>query len=339
MVELLENGADVDAVVDRQGSTVLALAAKTRNMDMLRTLLRRGASADHCDELGIDVYVSCWYPNLDRTRASSSRDVFNVLSEYIALDHTYTWGTSRKLTVLQTAATTVDGPDIDALISYGHNIEGADSEGHTALFYAVKFGNLSAFLALLAQGACMDYESFSVETMLQAAIDGGARPAHTDTQARRYGAIAAHLLKYGNPDLNLLFEISNDSPTDPASIRGRSVTLKQIAEAYGPEIEAWFLTLLLESEQPHYFTRKDKRRLRDLGREGYAPQGYVLSDDDDFSRDDKTDQSDDRFDVDDGDDHDGRGGEGDTSSTQDEGVMWQKKSNFGMLSRVCEGVG
>jgi hypothetical protein len=222
----------------------------------------------------------------------------------------------------------VDGPDIDALISYGHNIEGTDSGGRTALFYAAESGNSSAFLALLAQGADMNYKSFSVETMLRAAIDGGATLADTDTQRWGYGAIVGHLLKYGNPDLNLLFVISNDSPADPASIRGRSVTLKQIAEAYGPDIEAWFLTLLLESEQPHYFTRKDKRRLRALGRKGYAPQGYVLSGDDDFSRDDETDQSDDRFDVDDGDDHDGRDGEGDTSSTQDEGSDVEEEEQF-----------
>jgi hypothetical protein len=104
--------------------------------------------------------------------------------------------------------------------------------------------------------------------------------------------------------------------------------LKQIAEAYGPEIEAWFLTLLLESEQPHYITQKDKRRLRALGRKGYALQGYVLSEDDDFSRDDETDQSDDRFDVDDRDDHDGRNGEGDTSSTQNERSDVEEEEQF-----------
>lgn len=332
MVELLENGADVDTAIGRKGSTSLELAARMRNMNVLRTLLRRGASADHCDEYGIDVYISCWYPITPYAEAFSSRDVFNVVSEYIALERTYTWGAGLSLTVLQAAATGVKGPDIDALVSYGHGIEDRDNGGRTALFYAANFGNSSAFLALLAQGADMDYESFSVETMLQGTIDGRAETAHADSRARGYGAIAGYLLKNGCPDLNILFEISADSTTDPASIRGRSVTSKQIAEANGPEIEAWFLTLLLESDQPRYFTQKDKRRLRVLQRKGYAPQGCVLSDDDDFSEDDETDQSDgqigDQSDVDDGDDHDGRDGEGDASSTEDEWSDVEEEEQF-----------
>lgn len=331
MVELLENGADVDTAVGRKGSTSLELAARMRNMNVLRTLLRRGASADHCDENGVDVYISCWYPKSNRAEASSSRDVFNVVSEYVALERTYTFGGSLDITVLQAAASAVEGPDIDALVSYGHGIEDRDNGSRTALFYAANFGNSSAFLALLAQGADMDYESFSVETMLQVTIEGRARTAHADSRARGYGAIAGHLLKNGHPDLNLLF-VSTDSSTGPTSIRGRNVTLKQIAEAYGPEIEAWFLTLLLESDQPRYFTQKDKRRLRVLQRKGYAPQGCVLSDDDDFSEDDETDQSDgqidDQSDVDDGDDHDGRDGDGDASSTEDEWSDVEEEEQF-----------
>lgn len=317
MAELLDNGANVDTAIERNGSTSLEQAAKWRNMGVLRTLLRRGASADHCDQFGIDVYVSCWYPNLEHTEECSSRDVFNVLSEYIALDHTYTWGTSQSLTVLQAAATTVKGSDIEALISYGHNIEGKDPGGRTALFYAASFGNPSAFFALLAQGADIDYESYSVELMLQAAVIGEAsRVAGSYTPTEEYETIAGHLLQNGNPDLDVLIEFPTDSSALPATIRGCDATLKQFAEANGPEIEAWFLTLLRESGHPHHFTKEDECRLNALRRGGHGLQGRVLGDDEDSLRDDGVDHSD--TDEDDGDDDNDGDNESNARFAQDE---------------------
>lgn len=327
MAELLDNGADVDTAIERNGSTSLECAARRRNMGVLRTLLRRGASADHCDQFGIDAYVSCWYPNLKHMEESSSRDVFNVLSEYIALDHTYTWGTSHSLTVLQAAATIVKGPDIEALISYGHNIEGKDPGGRTALFYAASFGNPSAFFALLAQGADMDYESYSVELMLQATVTGEAsRAAGSNMPPEDYETIAGHLLQNGNPDLNVLIEFPTDSSADPASIRGRMVTLKQIAEAYGPGIEAWFLTLLKESGHPYQFTKEDECKLNALRRGGHALQGCVLGEDEGSLRDDDVDHSD--TDEDDGDDDTDDNDENNAKFTQDERSDAEEEEQF-----------
>lgn len=282
-------------------------------MNVLRTLLRRGASADHCDVFGVDVYVSCWYPYLTRTKDFSSREVFNVVYEYIALDHTYTWSLGFSLTVLQAAAMTVEGPDIDALISYGHNIEVTDNAGRTALFYAASFGNPSAFFALLSQGADMYYEPFSVETMLHQAITGKAkRLERTLSPIQGYDTIARHLLRNGNPDLGLLFDISPESRSDPANIRGRRITLKQIAEANGPKIEVWFLTLLSESVHPHFLTKEEKRRLNALRLAGYALQGCVLGEDEEHSENDETDQSEAQNDDGGNDDN-----EDDASSVQD----------------------
>ena len=335
VVELLDNGADVDTEIDRDGSTVLELAAKMRRMDVLRTLLRRGASADHCDQFGVDVYVSCWYPRLAHTEVFSSRDVFNVLSEYIALEHTYTWGTSQSITVLQVAATTVKGPDIEALISYGHNIEGKDKVGRTALCYAATFGNTSAFFALLAQGADMDYESHSVETMLQAAITGEALEiASPYTPSEDFEAIAGYLLQYGSPDLDLVFDISTDSPANPASIRGRKATLRQIAEANGPEVEAWFLTLLRESGHPHQFTKEDECRLNALRRGEHTIQGCVLGEDEDSLRDDGVDHSDtdddggdDDIDDDDDDESNAKFAQDERSDAEEEEQFWDAEED------------
>ena len=325
MAELLHNGADVDTAIERNGSTSLERAARGRNMGVLRTLLQHGASADHCDQFGIDVYVSCWYPNSEHTEEFSSRDVFNVLSEYIALDHTYTWGTSQSLTVLQAAATTVKGPDIEALISYGHNIEGKDKGGRTALSYAAGFGNSSAFFALLAQGADMDYDSYSVEIMLEAAVTGEAR-RRAKSRIGEYEAIARYLLQNGIPDLNLLFEVPTNGSEAPAIIRGRDVTLKQIAEAYGPGIEAWFLTLLRESGHPHHFTKEDECRLNALRRGGHTLQGCVLGDDEDSLRDDGVDHSD--TDEDDGVDGTDANDESNAKFAQDERSDVEEEEQF-----------
>lgn len=255
---------------------------------------------------------------MTRTDAFSSRDVSNVVNVYFALDHTYTWGAGSRLPVLLTAATTVEGPDIDALISYGHGLEDTDNGGRTALFDAASFGNSSAFFALLAQGADMDYESFSVELMLHESIKGEAnRKDRVLSPVRGYDEIAKHLLRNGNPDLDLLFDISIESSSDPASVRGRSVTLKQIIEANGPRIEDWFLTLLRESGHPHFFTKNDRRRLDVLRRERYALQGCVFAEDDIHFQDDEMDQSENQIDGDGDDDYDGGAHKVDARSTQD----------------------
>lgn len=329
---MLERGADIDTATNREQSTPLVLAAQHRRLDVLRMLLRLGASADFCDEDGTDVYLACWYPSRYDERISS-QEIFDLVSEYVALEPTYTLRNG-DLTAMHLAATSVSGQDISALISHGHDIEGGRPGGFEILYFAAVFGNSSAFTALLSHGVKLRYGSTSVEQLLCQTVAGEARKDKVwllSTQGD-YEAIARHLLWHGEPNLDLALNVPSGQWQWPASIRGRSVTVRQLAEAYGPKTEAWLLTLLRESSHAHHFTKEDKRRLHALRLEGYAAQGRVLGEDEDYPEDDGTNQSDDQSedqpDADDGDDHDGRRGEGDATHKQDELSDMEEEQQF-----------
>jgi hypothetical protein len=304
--ELLENGANIDATNTPTQMSLLELAASLRRLDMLRILLQRGASPDHCDENGIDVHFLCWASEDHSDKGTSATDTANVLGEYVALDPRGTW---REGTILHIAAGWTDGHDIDALISCGHDVEAKNDDGETPITYAVELGNASTYLALLAHGADLDYSRSSVEKMLHKAVTMQAKTPGLEglplMKRKDYGLIIRHLLQHGSSDLNIAIKVDIEDEDFPASVQGHCTTPRQLAKAHGPKTEAWFLTLLLESGHPHYFTKKDKRRLHrlhSLRLGGYAPQGCIFGDDDDLSEYDDTDPSEDRTDDGDGDD-------------------------------------
>jgi hypothetical protein len=152
-----------------------------------------------------------------------------------------------------------------------------------------------------------------------------------------YEPIIKHILQHAHPSLDLTTPSNYELEDYPPSIRGRKVTPKQLAEAFGPKTEAWFLTLLCESGQQHHFTKEDKRRLHVLRREGYASQGCVLGDDDDdLSEDDEIypcDNGIDEYDGDDGrddDDHerDASSKHDETSDAGEEEQFWDAEQNL-----------
>jgi hypothetical protein len=253
--------------------------------------------------------------------------LYNLVNEYVALDPKSTW--IGGMTALQTAATNLDESEIAALISHGHDIEAKDDVARTALWYAATWGNSSAFFALLAHGASLHYDACSVEQMLVKSLRCKWKSADQRYYSTNCEAIARHLLRYGQPDLDFTWEMPLDDPNSvyPASVYGRPVTLKELAEAHGSEIEAWFLTLLQEYGHPHHFTQDDKRRLSTLRLEGHAPQGCVLDEDDDGSEDDETARNEGHADDDKGyDDNDND--EDDVSSVQDEKSLLDKEEQF-----------
>ncbi|GAB7322040.1 hypothetical protein MBLNU13_g03089t2 [Cladosporium sp. NU13] len=281
LAELLDNGANIDTNTIGTRTTLLAMAAKLRHLEMLR--------------------------------------------EYVVLDPQSTWQT---VTVLHVVAASGDGPDVDALISRGHDVESKTDENLTPIACAVRFGNASTYLALLAHGAELKYSLYSVEIMLHEAVALQAQMPDSSyfllPKMADYESIIKHIVQHGSPNINIAIRVQPGDDNYPPRFHGHSTTPRQLAEAFGPKTEAWFLTLLRESGQPHYFTKKDKRRLRTLRFAGYAPQGYVLSDGENFSEDDETDQSDDQS----KDQSDMNDGEGDASSTQDEPSDVEEEEQF-----------
>ena len=305
LAELLENGADIDATTTGvQQTTLLELAAIQRHLDVLRMLLQRGASTDHCDEDDIDVHALCWYSTDYFNKGISAAETANVLGEYVALDSQWIWNDG---TILHIAAMFADGKDIDTLVSRGHDVNAKDVDGATPITDALDYENASAYFALLARGADLNFSLSSVEKWLHRAMTFQAQmPKLTSLPFLKeadFESIIRHILQHGSPNLNIAIGIQLDDDDFPPSVRGHSITARQLAEVFGPKTEAWFLTLLLQTGHPHYFTKRDKRRLRALRLDGYAPQGCVLGDDDDPSEDDEIDQSDGWVDKDDGDDY------------------------------------
>jgi ankyrin repeat protein len=288
LAELLENGANIDAKTGHMQNTLLEVAASHRHLDVLRTLLHRGASTDQCDRDGVDIHFFCWASKDYSNKGTSAIETANVLSEYMVLDSKCTWQLG---TVLHVAAMFLDGHDIDTLISHSYDIEAKGDDDWTPIAYALEYGNASAYFALLAHGADLSYSVSSVESMLHRAVISHAQKPNVSflpfPEKADYESIIKHILQHGHPSLDLTSPSNHELEEYPPSIHGRKVTPKQLAEAFGPKTEAWFLTLLRESGQPHHFTKEDKRRLHFLRLEGYARQGCVLGDDDEFSEDDE----------------------------------------------------
>lgn len=325
LAELLDNGANIHAKLEREQMTLLEWAVYGRHLDVMRMLLQRGASTDHCKENGVDAYVCCWITKDYSYKRDSALEAYNILNEYATLHPKHTY--FRNITVLHGAAQFADGADVDALISNGNDIEAKDDDGHTALAYAARNGTASAFFALLAHGADMNFSPSSVERMLHEAIAGRARmPTAAPiffSYNIDYDAVVRHILQHGQPDLQMSIEIPAWDVNYPSIVRGHRFTPKELAKACCTETETWFLALLRECRRSHYFSEEDELRLRALRLGSHASQGCVLGENDDLSEDDEGDPSDDWTDEDDpddgGDDNDrGYDHEGDASSFHDD---------------------
>ena len=226
------------------------MASEHRNVDLLRMLLRRGASADQHDHYGGDVYVACnlftrhQKPNI----ATSAKEIYDVLSEYTVPDFDAT--ESLLSSVLRTAARHADGADIKALVALGPNLDVTNGLGQPALYDAVKSGNAPAYLELLEQGARWDIPACRAENLLFVAL---MRRDYVQWKvqsiATDFETIMRHLLRHRKVHLGTKFRIPDnilDRLCYPEHLWGHRTTPKQLAEAYGSETGAWFVNIVQE---------------------------------------------------------------------------------------------
>jgi hypothetical protein len=262
VTELLDNGTDIDASIDSHHGTALQEATRYRNLDLIRTLLQRGASPDRHDKLGCDVYIACNLLMRESNQGISAKEIYDVLGEYTVpdLEIDAIWCS----TVLQLAAERVNGQDIRALIALGAEIDATNSLGRPALYNAVELGNASAYLALLELGARWDMPECRPENLMFVALVRKAREEyeyHFNTPD--FEAIVRHLLRHRNIHLGVLITVPAGLYRRflyPRSLLGCRATFRQLAAAYGPDIEAWFLRLVQE-ECGTPDSTEDERRL------------------------------------------------------------------------------
>jgi ankyrin repeat protein len=319
VTELLDNGTDIDASIDSHQGTALQKATEYRYLDLIRMLLQRGASPDHHNQLGCDVYIYCNLLGRESNQETSAKEIYDVLSEYIVpnLEINDFWSS----TVLQMAAERVNGQDIKALVALGADLDTTNSLGRPALYNAVRYGNASAYLALLELGARWDMPECRAENLMFVALARRAREEYEYCfNTPDFEAIVRHLLRHRNVHLGVLVTIPAGLYTRllyPRSLFGRRATFKQLARAYNPEMEAWFLRLVQE-ECGTPDASEDERRLLASRLEPCAVRGCGLCEERVRFEDDVLNGDSDRFVSDDDDDRDDDDEDDQSSSSGEE---------------------
>ncbi len=140
---LLSRGAPVNEVADEDGETPLMLAAETGNVEIVKLLLHRGAQAGAKDKAGHTV--------LDHAKGEKRDAILDALKQAGAKE------------AEPTALDAVRQDDVRllrALLDKGADPNLKDSQGKTALFYAM--------------------DSFDATDLVQALLDKGANPNARD---------------------------------------------------------------------------------------------------------------------------------------------------------------
>ena len=247
LIDLLDHGTDIDSAIGPDQITALEFAAYQQRIDALRVLLQRGASADHVGANGLNAFFYSFYPRPQNWQKVPSKHTFNVLNEYVHMDPTAAWDYGG--TALHAAAMFSLGSDIDALVALGCDLDHVDRQGNTALVYAVKYGNPSAYFALLRNGAKMGKRQNTptmllVNAMLCKAEVSSGKIIFGFTPPD-YDTIVRHLLCERIPLGATYYIYGNESW--PKNVTDRDITFQEFAAImHGHEIEMWLTGLLQE---------------------------------------------------------------------------------------------
>ncbi|KAM0715707.1 hypothetical protein Q7P37_009207 [Cladosporium fusiforme] len=316
VVELLNHGVDVDdGAVGLGQHTALELAATFGKIDTMRLLLRRGASQDHMDNMGFGVHSICWVATV--VVGACSADIFRLLGEHAMLEMRSSFGSA--LTVLHGAAAFAGAADVLYLIQLGLDVNERDIEGTTPLQYAVESGNPPAYFALLSyEPGLVANVHESGRSLLHRVVAG--KHAATGAIHGDYDPIIRDLLSRGEDPL--MRNMPEHDFEFPESVRSQSITPQQLAAAYGPDIEGWFMAILRDCGVLN--AREDIDRLHELEKQGYASQGHVIGEEQSQSENEAEVKRDDRDEE--GLDHNGSAI--DVSESEDEDHFWDAEDKL-----------
>lgn len=243
MNSLLDSGADIDGPIDVAQRTALAFAVKFREIEVVRSLLLRGASQDHLDANGRNAAMRCWAMEPARMGIQTScLDLYKVLSEHAIPDLKGEDGKGTR--VLKDAAAWGGSMEIHELMRLGLTLDLATDSGYNPVQVAVFWGNSPTLRALSEYGilvGCLDTRGRS---LLHAVVQGRNRmvPAKRVLNAANHDIITRDLLAQGI-DTSIL-GLMGCKDDVPKSVKGRRVTALEFAAAYGPESEAWYFAIL-----------------------------------------------------------------------------------------------
>jgi hypothetical protein len=283
VTHLLDHGAAIDEAVSAERTTPLQVAAAYRKEDILRMLLRRGASPDEPDADGSDVVFRCIIPVIEEQYRLSASDMLDLSYEWRAYIARRCHDDIARLSMCSTAirASTYE---IGGLLHRDYDFGHCADLGRAALHLAVEFANPATYFALLGQGASIDL----AQDLLLYVIDRRAALGkelishrHADVW-RAYDLIVKDLLSR-RADLMTSYRVVNRL----CVVRqGSAIPLQQSAATYGPEMEVWFLGLLQKCGRLD--DEEDKRRLQELRTEGYDQHGIVIGEVEEVSGDERS---------------------------------------------------
>jgi hypothetical protein len=278
---LIDSGIDIDIPVDSDMFTALETATAFNHVNVVRYLLKRGASQSQRNLFGLSPAMLCWNNGHPEGQASSL-DIFKLLcdNDFQELNAANVDGR----TVLHIASESADGPQIESLLRLGSNVRHLDICKYSPVNDATFYGNYSSYRALTSNtdegvpesrnrdGWSSIHSTLAGKDELLNAVrkwtDGhqqssqpfwllgktgsGKSTTFTRSISRKpeHDDILKDLLERGEhlhsqvqriPRFNSYIEVGWNIPP---TLRGREVTAHQLAAGYGPATESWFLGML-----------------------------------------------------------------------------------------------
>jgi len=165
--DLLSQGANIQAQMDKTGESPLHLAARFARADAAKKLLDAGADANYQDHSG--------RTPLHAAIATDAQGVFHILLKNRATNlNSKTFDGTTPL--ILAARLAIEGV-VEQLIEAEVDVNSADDQGKTALHWAAAVNNVEAVNILLAHGANRDAQDNKDETPLFLAAREGSYQA------------------------------------------------------------------------------------------------------------------------------------------------------------------
>lgn len=277
VAELLDYGADVDAITDSGVRTALMKSSQMKNPDMVRFLLQRGASTDPVNFAGYPAGSLCWRES-DHISKHSSMDIFKLLTEN---DHS---NIDPHMT-LNLAAMEACGSQIESLIHLGGNVRFYDAGWQAPMHVAAFNGNHSTYMAIASHYEDIDFKHdtqlgqwlllMTIAGKVCHSIDLSRGDVPCPEQPRSFDKIIMNMLQRGF-DPETRFRVPYlELRWIPAQVRGQTIRAGEFAAAQGPDIEAWYLRMLRDCSLLK--SCADVQRLRELSEKGYGTAEFVFA--------------------------------------------------------------